>query len=61
MFVFQKIWRALFSSNARFEIHPFTLLLTKWQSTILEKYICSPKIGMKFAKMGVEIVFSLVF
>ena len=29
MFVFQKIWRALFSRNTRFEIRPFAL-----QSTI---------------------------
>ena len=26
MFVFRKIWRALFSCNTRFEIRPFTLL-----------------------------------
>ena len=26
MFVFGKIWRALFSWNTRFEIRPFTLL-----------------------------------
>ena len=29
MFVFRKIWRALFSWNTRFEIRPFALLLTK--------------------------------
>ena len=29
MFVFQKIWRALFSCNTRFEIQYFALLLTK--------------------------------
>ena len=29
MFVFRKIWRALFSSNNRFEIPPFALLPTK--------------------------------
>ena len=28
MFVFRKIWRALFSGNTRFEICPFTLLPT---------------------------------
>ena len=28
MFVFQKIWHALFSRNTRFEIRPFVLLLT---------------------------------
>ena len=28
MFVFRKIWRALFSCYLRFEIHPFTLLPT---------------------------------
>ena len=28
MFVFRKIWRALFSSNTRFEIRPFALLST---------------------------------
>ena len=26
MFTFQKIWRALFSCNTLFEIHPFALL-----------------------------------
>ena len=29
MFVFRKIWRALFSWNTRFEIRPFALLPTK--------------------------------
>ena len=29
-FVFRKIWRALFSWNTRFEIHPFALLPTNW-------------------------------
>ena len=29
MFVFRKIWRALFPSYLRSEIRPFTLLLTK--------------------------------
>ena len=29
MFVFRKIWPALFSSNTRFEIRPFALLRTK--------------------------------
>ena len=28
MLVFRNIWRALFSCNTRFEIHPFALLLT---------------------------------
>ena len=28
MFVFRKIWRALFSRNTRFEIRPFALLPT---------------------------------
>ena len=28
MFVFRKIWRALFSSNTRFDIRPFALLPT---------------------------------
>ena len=28
MFVFRKIWRALFSCNTRFEIHSFALLPT---------------------------------
>ena len=28
MFVFRKIWRALFSLNTRFEIRPFALLPT---------------------------------
>ena len=30
MFVFQKIWRALFFGNTRFEICPFALLPTKY-------------------------------
>ena len=30
MFVFGKIWRALFSWNTLFKIRPFPLLLTKW-------------------------------
>ena len=30
MFVFQNIWRALFSCYLRFEIRPFALLLTKF-------------------------------
>ena len=28
MFVFRKIWRALFSFNTRFQIRPFALLPT---------------------------------
>ena len=28
MFIFRKIWRALFSCNTRFEIRPFALLPT---------------------------------
>ena len=32
MFIFMKIWRALFSWNIRFEIHPFALLPTKKSS-----------------------------
>ena len=31
MFVFPKIWHALFSWNTRFEIHPFALLPSNWQ------------------------------
>ena len=30
MFVFRKIWRALFSWNTRFEIRPFAILPTNW-------------------------------
>ena len=30
MFVFRKIWRALFSCNTRFEIRPFAILPTIW-------------------------------
>ena len=30
-FVFREIWRALLSWNTSFEIHPFTLLPTKWK------------------------------
>ena len=32
MFLFQKIWRALFSWNNRFEICPFALLLTFYRT-----------------------------
>ena len=32
MFVFRKIWRALFSWNTHFVIRPFVLLATKWTS-----------------------------
>ena len=31
MFVFRKIWRALFSTNVCFEIRPFALLSTKYK------------------------------
>ena len=31
MYVFRKIWCALFSWNIRFEIHPFALLPMKWK------------------------------
>ena len=31
MFVFRKIWRALFPCNTRFEIHPLALLPMKYQ------------------------------
>ena len=31
MFVFRKIWHALFSWNTRFEIRPFALLPTNWE------------------------------
>ena len=34
MFVFWKIWRALFSYNTRFEIRPFALLPTSWDGAI---------------------------
>ena len=32
MFVFRKIWGALFSWNTRFEIRSFALLPTNWQN-----------------------------
>ena len=38
MFVFEKIWRALFSLNTRFEIRPFASLLTNYIDSILLKY-----------------------
>ena len=34
MFVFRKIWRALFSCNTRFEIRPFALLPTNCSTAI---------------------------
>ena len=39
MFVFRKIWHALFSQNTRFEIRPFALLLTKL-AIISTTYTC---------------------
>ena len=33
MFIFRKIWRALFSCNNRFEIRHFVLLATKCELT----------------------------
>ena len=38
MFVFRKIWRALFSWNTRFEICPFTLLPTISCTEIPDRY-----------------------
>ena len=35
MFLFPKIWRALFSYNTRFEIRPFALLPTKCYLVLL--------------------------
>ena len=40
MFVFRKIWRALFSCNTRFEIRPFILLPT---NAVLELIISHEK------------------
>ena len=37
MFVFRKIWRALFSWNTRFEIRPFVLLPTCWWMKLKQK------------------------
>ena len=34
MFVFRKIWHALFSLNTRFEIRPFALLPSNYLSSI---------------------------
>ena len=36
MFVFRKIWRALFSWNTRFEIRPFALSPTNYYSQFLK-------------------------
>ena len=45
MFVFQKIWRALFSWNTRFEIRPFALLPTNsrfgLKSFVILKFFCA--------------------
>ena len=41
MFVFQKIWHALFSWNTRFEIRPFTLLPTKYEHLTGEEILPS--------------------
>ena len=40
MFVFRKIWRALFSWNTRFEIRPFALLPTKLEEENLVTIQC---------------------
>ena len=51
MFVFRKIWLALFSFNTRFEIRPFALLPTSW---LHKKRPCS--IPTKILKIDREIV-----
>ena len=40
MFVFRKIWCALFSCNTHFEIRPFALLATKCgtENMVLKSY-----------------------
>ena len=38
MFVFRKIWRALFSWNTRFEIRPFALSLTIYKRFFLQNF-----------------------
>ena len=42
MFVFRKIWRALFSWNTRFEIRPFALLPTNFTWKIITFPFCFP-------------------
>ena len=41
MFVFRKIWRALFSWNVRFEIRPFALLPTNHQKPVIKNQTVS--------------------
>ena len=60
MFVFQKICRALFSCNTRYDIRPFALLPTNLHSTqhLLNKRnikICDDEIEKRFSYI-VEIV-----
>ena len=38
MFVFRKIWRALFSWNTRFEIRPFTLLPSNCEFVVIQNH-----------------------
>ena len=40
MFVFRKIWRALFSCNTRFEIRPFTLLPMGYDFCSKDQKLC---------------------
>ena len=39
MFVFPKIWRALYSCYLRFEIHPFAILLTTCRNSFSYNYL----------------------
>ena len=52
MFVFWKVWRALFSCNDRFEIHPFVLLptfrLVVFVETIILLITCSSLLRLNY-------------
>ena len=61
MFIFRKIWRALFSWNTRFEIRPFALLPMKSQylKNILEQPSLELIAAKKFVNVG-QLLFDLV-
>ena len=62
MFTFQKIWRALFSCNTLFEIHPFALLPMNFLSpkskvTHASVYIIADHAFSKYTKFSDKIIY----
>ena len=47
MFVFRKIWRALYSCFLRFEIRPFTILSTKGKLDKINELVLKTKADLK--------------